>query len=88
MTTRETQLEAAVRANAELRVQAERLIAAYVAQSSMRVVGALVRIRRLGGHKARDVHDGARRTCHSAAVLVNSLFGPEPSPVGLGAVFA
>ena len=31
MTTRETQLEAAVRANAELRVQAEMLIAAYVA---------------------------------------------------------
>ena len=34
--TRETQLEAALRANAALRVQAERLIAAYVAPDSDR----------------------------------------------------
>jgi hypothetical protein len=36
MTHRETQLEAALRANAQLRVQAERLIAAYVAPESDR----------------------------------------------------
>jgi hypothetical protein len=36
MTPRETQLEAALRANAALRVQAERLIAAYVAPESKR----------------------------------------------------
>jgi hypothetical protein len=36
MTTRESQLEAALRANAALRVQAERLLAAYVAPESDR----------------------------------------------------
>jgi hypothetical protein len=36
MTTRETLLETALRANAGLRVQAERLIAAYVAPESDR----------------------------------------------------
>jgi hypothetical protein len=36
MTARETQLEEALRANAALRVQAERLIAAYVAPESDR----------------------------------------------------
>ena len=36
MTTRETQLDAALRANAELRLRAERLIAAYVTPGSDR----------------------------------------------------
>jgi hypothetical protein len=36
MTARKTQLEAALRSNAALRVQAERLIAAYVAPESDR----------------------------------------------------
>jgi hypothetical protein len=36
MSARETQLEAALRSNAALRVQAERLIAAYVAPGSDR----------------------------------------------------
>ena len=36
MTPRETQLEAALRANAALRIQAERLIAAYVEPESDR----------------------------------------------------
>jgi hypothetical protein len=36
MTNRESQLEAALRANAALRVQAERLIAAYVTPTSDR----------------------------------------------------
>jgi hypothetical protein len=37
MTARETQLEAALQVNAALRVQAERLIAAYVAPESERL---------------------------------------------------
>jgi hypothetical protein len=77
MTARETQLEAPSRQRRAPRTQAERLIPDYVAQSSTRVVGAVVRIRR--GHKAR--------AGHSAAALVNSLSG-EPSPAALGAAFA
>jgi hypothetical protein len=46
MTTRETQVEAALRVNAALCVQAERLIAAYVAPESDRgaIINELVRL--------------------------------------------
>jgi hypothetical protein len=55
MTARETRLEAALVANAALRVQAERLIAAYVAPESNRaaIINELIML--FDGQQQREV---------------------------------
>jgi hypothetical protein len=56
MTTREIQLEAALRVNVALRVQAERLIAAYVAPESNRpaIINELITL--FDGPAQREAH--------------------------------